>query len=77
MQGKSRYLVITRPMLSESLLPNVERALENGADDENEEQVAIFEDEDEVSAVVYNLPCHLIPVGSRSPGLHPSSSSRI
>lgn len=51
MQGESRYLIIARLVLSQSLLPNVEKALENGEAHDNEEQVAIFEDEDEVSAV--------------------------
>lgn len=57
MQGESRYLIITRSVLSESLLPNVERALQNGADHDIEEQVTIGEDEDEdedeVSAASY------------------------
>ena len=54
MQGENRYLIITRPVLSNFLMPSVEKTFKDNTDLDDEEQIAIVEDEDEVSDLSYD-----------------------
>ena len=52
MQGENTYLVLTRPVLPQSLSPSQEGTSEDSLNFNDEEQMASLEDEDEVSIIL-------------------------